>query len=141
MNGFTDAQRERILGLGVREDQLAALGQGVAVAYYFPTTSAPAIAILQIRGESLLSGIFEITDPGGGVLSFLRFRNASFDLAMVLELSEVEFFGGEVLNDKLAELLRRQGFRPGQVRAPDELGNDLMNVLARVFPVPGPEES
>jgi hypothetical protein len=124
-----------LLDLGVREEQIASFFNGTAVAFLLPTETEPGIAVLQLVRPRLRSGIVEITDPGGGLISLMRFRSRSLRLAKLLGLTELELFGAEVLNQKLAATLSGHGFEAKEDRCPDELGNETMTILARVFAI------
>jgi hypothetical protein len=102
--------------------------------YYFPTESEPGVAIVARTGTRLLSGVFIINDPGGGVKSLARFRARSFAVAKAFGMAEVEFFGAEVRNTKLANIVLSHGFRRKEIVCPEELGDEgNVIVLARRF--------
>jgi hypothetical protein len=128
-------QLSALLDFGVREDQIAGFFNGTAIAFLMPTESEPGIAILQLTRPRLRSGIVEITDPGGGLKTLAKFRARSFGLAKLLGLTELELFGAEVLNQKLAAILVSHGYEKKTDVCPDELGNEMMTILARVFTV------
>ena len=132
------ARALEILGLDPFHAQ--ALLRGDAVVYQFPTESEAGIAMIQRVGRRLRSGIIEINDIGGGVKDFLVFRHRSEVIARALAANELELFGGAVINQKLADLLLRQGFQRGEDAVPEELGGGTMEILFKVFDVTEAEE-
>jgi hypothetical protein len=132
---LTPEQRAALVALGLDEEQIARFLRGEAVAYLLATESEPGVAIIQRTPGRLRSGIVEVTDPGGGVKTFARFRGQSRRIAASFGLTELELFGAEVLNLKLSELLLNQGFERKTEPCPEALGGGEMTILSRVFPV------
>jgi hypothetical protein len=106
-----------------------------AVVFSFSTGAAPAIAIIQLLGNRLCSGIISIHDIGGGLRDFVRFRDQAHRVARAFHADEVELFGAAVINERLEALLLRQGFSRAIVTVPEALGGGSMEILSRVFPV------
>jgi hypothetical protein len=127
-------------GLGLEPSRFEGFLRGEAVVYQFPTWNEPGIALVQLVGNRLRSGIIEINDLGGGVMDFLGFRDRSERLARALAANELELFGGAVINRRLEDLLIRRGFQRSEDAVPDELGGGTMEILFKVFAVTGAEE-
>ncbi len=121
--------------LGVAAEKFLTFLQNEVVVYLFPTMSGHGIAMLQKLETRLMSGVIEINDKGGGHLSLLRFRNRSFDLARSMELAEAELFGAAIVNPEVERILAKLGFGKQTIPCPDELGNEMMSVYTKVFPV------
>lgn len=132
---LTDEQRQQIANLGLLPEQVEQVRLGREVAFDFRTESAVGVALLQVSNVILRCGILEINDPGGGLLTFVRFRNHAFNLARSLGIHHVELFGMAVVNPELRELLIRQSFMPREVTCPDDLGGgpEMVEILAKVF--------
>ncbi len=60
------------------------------IVYKLSTEGDPGIAMVQMTGSRLRSGIIEINDPGGGLKDFLFFRTRSRAVAQALNLIELE---------------------------------------------------
>ena len=60
---------------------------------------------------------------------------AGLALARALNATELELFGGAVINRHLEALLLRQGFARATDAIPEELGGGTMEILTRVFPL------
>jgi hypothetical protein len=131
---------QSLRNLGLDPSQIEAFLRGDAVVYQFPTQGEAGIAMIQRTGVRLRSGIIEINDVGGGVRDFLVFRGRSEVVARTLGASELELFGGAVINQKLESLLLRRGFQRGEDTVPEDLGGGTMEILFKVFPVTEPEE-
>ena len=96
----------------------------------------PILGVIQLASPRLRCGIISVRDAsGGGARQLLHFRNPTLALARVLNATELELFGGAVINRQLEALLRRQGFVLAVDTIPDELGGGTMEILTRVFPV------
>jgi hypothetical protein len=89
----TPEQENALVALGVNKEQISALLSGRAVVYSLPTEGDPGIAIVQIIGSRLRSGVVAIKDPGGGLKTLARFRGRSNSVARLLSLTELELFG------------------------------------------------
>lgn len=116
-------------GLGLDPSQVETFLRGEAVVYQLPTQGEAGIAMIQLAGIRLRSGIIEINDVGGGVKDFLVFRGRSEVVARALGASELELFGGAVINQKLESLLLRRGFQRGEDTVPEDLGGGTMEIL------------
>jgi len=135
MSPLTPEQQAALAALGLGDEQIAQFLQGAAVAYLLPTATDQGAAIVQRVGVRLRSGIVEVNDPGGGVRTLARFRGQSRRVAAAFGLAELELFGAEVMNPRLADLLVKRGFEQKTEPCPDALGGGEMTILARVFPV------
>ena len=135
----SDALDQALRNLGLDPSQVEAFLRGDAVVYQLPTRGEPGIAMIQSTGSRLRSGIIEINDVGGGVKDFLVFRGRSEAVARALGATELELFGGAVINPKLESVLLRRSFRRGEDAVPEELGGGTMEILFKVFAVAEPE--
>jgi hypothetical protein len=133
---LTTDQANSLQALGLREQEVDRFLKGFPVAFSLPTESSPGIGVAQRRAPRLRAGIVELHDPGGGVKTLARFRRRAFDVAISFGLSEVELFGAAIINGKLADLLARQEFDEMDDQCPDELGDEIMTIRAKVFAVP-----
>ena len=140
MDQPSEALTQALNGLGLEPSRFEAFLRFEAVVYQFPTWSEPGIALVQLVGNRLRSGIIEINDLGGGLKDFLGFRDRSERLARALAVNELELFGGAVFNRRLEDLLIRRGFQRSEDAVPDELGGGTMEILFKVFAVIGTEE-
>lgn len=131
----TPEQVNVLLDLGVKFDQIPEFVGGRPVVYGLPTESEPGVAIVQMVGSRLRSGIVTIKDPGGGLKTFVRFRGRSVRVAAQFGLTELELFGAAITNDELREILLRQGYQSRTEQCPDELGGGTVEILTRVHPV------
>lgn len=129
------SQLRALRTLGLDRDQRRVFLSGAMSLYYFSTQSEPAIAIVQLVGSRLRSGIIDIRDVGGGVNDLVRFRTASQQVARAFGAAELELFGGAIINPRLEALLLRQGFCNATAPVPDELGGGTIDVVTRVFPL------
>lgn len=127
-------QLEALLDLGIERARIADVAAGSAVAYLLNAGTLPIVAILQIQGNRLRSGIVEINDPGNGVIALAAFWRLTRAVAETFGSHEIEVFAVEVINSRLAEVLQRHGFERRIEPCPDELGNESMEILTRVFP-------
>jgi hypothetical protein len=133
MDNLTASAALRDLGLdSAQREQFFA---GKYVVYPLATESDPGIAVIELSGSRLSSGIIEINDIGGGLVDFLRFRRLSRAVAVAVGATELELFGGAIINTDLEQLLIRQKFERSVRSIPEELGGDIMEVLTRVFPL------
>ena len=135
---LTDEQRKKLAAMGLPPEQVERFHLGQEVAFDFRTESAAGVALLQILAGLLRCGILEINDPGGGLLTFVRFRNNAYDLARSFGIKCVEIYGMAVINPELRELLIRQSFIPRNVPCPDDLGggSETVEILAKTFVLP-----
>lgn len=129
------SQVRSLRNLGLNRTQRRDFYRGDLVVFEFPTPSSPAIAAVQILGTRLRSGIISIRDVGGGVADFGRFRRQSLDAAKAFRLTELELFGGAIINPRLEAMLLRHGFCRLTAPIPDALGGGTMEILSRVYPV------
>ena len=90
---FTQDQHDKLLELGLPPDKVERFRLGGEVAYDFRTESAVGIALLQITEGLLRCGILEINDPGGGLFTFLRFRNGASCAGAVRSLGTTGLVG------------------------------------------------
>jgi hypothetical protein len=128
-------QIEVLAAFGFAPEQMQTFLDGRQVVYPLATSAGQGIAILQRVGTRLRSGIVAINDPGAGVMILGRWRGLSQTAAVLFSCRELELFGAEVINARLAALLQRQGFVARVVPCPDELGDEEMTVLSRLFVV------
>ena len=127
------SQRQALAALGIPEDRVADVLNGMAVAYPLETEQTPGIAIIQLAQPRLRSGVVEITDRGGGVKTLARFRAKSLNVARAFMLEEIEFFGAAVVNADLRDMLLRRGFHEETSPVPEELGGGAVTILTRVY--------
>lgn len=132
------AEQERALrSLNVSTEAFEALERGKMIAVDLDTHGGEqGIAAIQITAEVLRCGIIAISDPGGGLPTFLQFRRKAFHLAKAFGHAEVMFFGASIINARLKELLVRHGFRVAHLEVPANLGGGIMEVCERVYPIP-----
>ena len=67
------------------------------------------------------------------MLALSGFWNRTRAVSAAFDCEEVEIFGAEVINQRLAEVLKAQGFTPQIESCPPELGGGVMEVLSKVF--------
>ena len=68
--------------------------------------------IVQLVGPRLRCGIISVRDvSGGGALQLLHFRTVSLGLARALNATELELFGGAVINRHLEALCYARALR------------------------------
>lgn len=88
---LTGEQRQRFANFGLSDELIERVRIGQEIAFEFRTESAVGVGLLQILDARLRAGILEINDPGGGLLTFVRFRNGAFTLARSLGSSESSY--------------------------------------------------
>jgi hypothetical protein len=135
VEGLTHEQLSALATLGLSAEQMQAFLGGLQVVYAFGTPRGQAIAILQRVSNRLRSGIVVINDPGAGIKALGSWRGLSYVVAVQFGLRELELFGAEVINQRLAAMLARRRFETKVAPCPDELGDEEMTILTRVFPV------
>jgi len=133
--GLSPEQVDAVVALGVQDTQLSRVRGGEAIVYPLATETGHGIAMLQLVESRLRSGIVQVTDPGGGLLTFFRFRGRSMRAAAAFGVSELELFGAEIINPRIANILTGHGYQSVKDRCPDELGGGTMMIFSRVFPV------
>jgi hypothetical protein len=128
-------QKEALKALGIPDDRVADVLNGIAVAYPLETDQRPGIAVIQLVPPRLRSGIVALSDRGGGVKTLARFRARSVNLARAFALEEIELFGAAIVNQELRAVLLRRGFREESISVPEELGGGTTTILTRVYRV------
>jgi hypothetical protein len=129
------SQLRALRELGLDAPQRRAFLRGEVVLYYSPTRAEPAVAVAQLVGIRLRSGMIAIRDVGGGLGVLARFRTRSHAVARACGASEVELFGAAFINQRLEALLLRQGFARATEPVPEELGGGTMEIVTKLFPV------
>ena len=129
------SQLRALRDLGLDKAQRRTFLSGEATVYYFPTESAPAIAVLHWTEDCVRSGIIAIQDVGGGLTDLSRFRSKSFAVARAVGASSLELFGGALINKRLEALLLRQGFTRRMDSIPSVLGGGTMEIMTKVLAV------
>ena len=127
---------QALLDLGLDLSQIERFARGEEVTYCLPTETDPGIAMIDRIGDRLRSGVLEIDDPGGGHRDLTGFRDRSQAVAIALGVSELELFGGAVINERIEQILLRRGFQNVEAAIPDDLGGGKMMILTKVFKVP-----
>ncbi len=131
------AQVRSLRDLGVDRAARRAFFAGRAVLFSLPTTGGePILGAVQYGSGRLRCGIISIRALSGeGASAFARFRQQSLAVARAFGASELELFGGAIVNPRIEAMLLRQGFIRATEIVPDELGGGTMEILTRVFSV------
>jgi hypothetical protein len=119
--------------LGLEEEAIERFLAGDVVVYSLTTRTEPGIGMIELCGRRLRSGIVDIKTPGEGIMALSTFMSYSKAVADSLGVEEVEIFGAAVINERLANSLRLQGYLQKTVSCPDILGGGDMEVLFKVF--------
>jgi hypothetical protein len=129
------AQVRALRALGIDRKRRRAFVQGEVVVFDLQTEGEPGIAVIQVVGKRIRSGIISIVDVGGGVSDLTRFRGQALDVARAFAANELEIYGGAIINQRLEALLLRQGFSRAIEAIPEMLGGGMMEIVSKVFPV------
>jgi hypothetical protein len=130
--------RAELKDLGLSGGQAEELLNGGGIAHELPSAGGGDATIIgmKLEGGQLSSGIISIKNTSGNALrDFAQFRGYSRNVARALGASEMELFGGAIINPEIQAMLTRLGFVPRTVAVPDALGGGVMEVLAKVFSV------
>jgi hypothetical protein len=131
----TNEQRQALESLGLRPEELRRFLNAEPVVFPIQSQREPGIAVVQLATARLRGGIVEVRDPGGGLKTLMRFRSQCFRVAKLFGGAELELSGAAVINARLAGILQNMGFVERIDQCPDELGDESMSILARVFTV------
>ncbi len=133
---MTPETLEALKAMNVPRDEYELFLAGEPVQFTLHTPSGNETnGFLQLKDDSLASGILVIHDPGDGLRAFADFRERSLELARALGKESIELVGGAVTNQRLGRILVRQGFELSTVDIPDAYGGGEMEILSRRFPV------
>jgi hypothetical protein len=135
MSQFTVDQELVLAEFSVDLEKSARFLSGEQVLVTLRSEGSPGIAVIQRSAERVRCGVFSIRDPGGGFLTLARFKANAVRLAKAFDCREVELFGAVITNDRLREMLLRQGFVASTAPCPDELGNESWEILSKSFSV------
>jgi hypothetical protein len=130
---LTEEARVAFLKLGLSENQLPDLMAAKPVAFYLSGASKGLVAVVQIAGRRLRSGIYTIDNKGGGLRDFATFETNSRVAAFSLKMLELELMGIDVYNPLLRAALVNGGFTPTTLEVPEDLGSGFFtDVISRV---------
>jgi hypothetical protein len=128
-----------LLGMGESEQQ--GLAAGKPVAFTLQSAAEGTVSVAQLTAEGRLRlGIYTIRNVGGGLSDLLSFEARAQAAARALGARELELLAIEVTNPRLEAVLKRGGFTPTTMPAPDELGGGTFDAIARVEPLNPLEE-
>jgi hypothetical protein len=98
--------------LGFSAEQKSLLSKGQQVIVESSKNNNHIAAIYKIEGDRLTAGIYSAftTDTSGALA---KFSSDAKSLGRALGVKEVEFFGANIINERLESILVKRGFQPG----------------------------
>jgi hypothetical protein len=129
------SQIRSLSALGLTKSQRRTFFEKKATVYEFAISRHSAIAVVQLSGNRLRSGIISVSEFGKGFASLVRFRNSSMAVCQALAVTELELFGAAIINRRLRAMLLRQGFVETVDQVPEELGGGEMEILSKTISI------
>lgn len=105
---------------GLNSMQRKSFYLGEQVIFEDPATGYPTATIFKLENNTLRAGIYDIVTDGSGALP--SFLSRSKSLAGSLGVDNMEIFGADIQNERLASLLTRRGFSEGEPVLIDKFG-------------------
>lgn len=134
--------------LGVSDSDVGLFLEGKPVAFRMPTTGgSPTIGILRLHEDRLESGISDLyispaarsgapgVGRGAGATAIGKWRSISMELCRILGIAQVEFYGADIVNHEIVDMLVRRGFTYAIKELPESLGGGDVEVFTKTFPV------
>ena len=129
-------QAKALKKLGVDKSGRRAFFEGKDVMFQFPTRGGdPVIGLVQFQKGKLTSQLFSIKNlnPDAASHAFLQFRSRTKSLAKKMGATSIELQGGSVINPKIADFLRSQGFREKSIPVPESFGGGTQDVFFKII--------
>src|SRR5262249_43518191 len=132
---LSDDARVALHRLGVAESQLEDFVEHKSVAFDLPGGTPGIVTLAQLTPEGRLRvGIYTIKNTDGALGDFMAFQARAEAAARALGAKELEVLGIELTNPKLEAVLKRGGFTPTTMPAPEDLGGGTFNAISRIDP-------
>ena len=131
------SQAKLLQQFGVDKAGRRAFFKGQVVDFAFPTRGGDdVIGFLHMKDGRLVSQLFSINNQSGGaVKAFLQFRNNSLKLGKALGVNQVELQGGSVINPRVEQFLRKQGFSLQRIPVPEAYGGGTQEAYILILSI------
>lgn len=138
---ITIAAREKLVLLGLNQDQIDLLTTGESVAFVVASAPRGTVGVARLNQNRVFQcGMYTINNPQGGTLANLTalsiFENASIAAAVELDAVAIQLIGFELNNDGLEKALRTGGFNEDvTIPAPLDLDGGEICGIGRTTPL------